>query len=116
MSKYQSLHSDEERKTESAKLLQAWNNKIPIVFEKMPNSKLEALTSQKLLCPKHYTFQQLLQGLRMKIKLSKESALFVFLNRKELVTGDRTMISIYETSKDPDGFLYLYYCEHPTLG
>jgi Autophagy protein Atg8 ubiquitin like len=116
MLRFKNKYTEEERKKESNRILTGYKDRVPIVIEKASASKLQDMSNAKILCPKTYTFQQLLQGLRSKIKLSKEDAIFVFLNGKELVTGDSTIISIYEQYKDPDGFLYLMYCEHPTLG
>lgn len=116
MWKFKKTYSEQERKAESAKMIKSWNDRVPIILQKSKDSKLEDVSNSKLLCPKHYTYQQFLQGLRQKIKLPKEHALFVFLNGKELLTGDRTLASIYEQYKDPDGFLYIMYCENPTLG
>lgn len=116
MWKFKLEYTEEQRKTESGKMRASWADKVPIIIEKNAASRLDEIANTKLLCPSHYSFQQFLQGLRLKVKLPKESALFVFLNGKDLVTGDRTIASIYEQHKDPDGFLYLMYCEHPTLG
>jgi GABA(A) receptor-associated protein len=116
MWKFKEEHSLDERKNESGKIAKFWPDKIPIILEKREGSKLAEVPKAKLLCPRSYTFSQFLMCLRMKIKLNKEDSLFVFLNKNELVTGDKSIAALYEDSKDEDGFLYLMYCEHVSLG
>ena len=116
MWKFQEENSFEERKSESEKIAKFWPDKVPMVLEKHSASKLENVPKAKLLCPKHYNFSQFLSCLRIKLKLSNKEALYVFLNKRELVTGDKSMMELYDTYKDKDGFLYLMYCEHETLG
>ena len=116
MWKFQQEHSFEERKSESEKILRFWPDKIPMVLEKWEGSKLDEVPKAKLLCPKNYSYSQFLACLRVKLKLPSSKALFVFVNKTKLITGDNSVLSIYEDFKDSDGFLYLMYCEHETLG
>ena len=116
MWKYQEEHALEERVRECEKIRRFWPDKIPIILEKQESSKLLDVPKAKLLCPKSYSFSQFQMCLRMKIKLDKNDSLFIFLGKSNLVTGDKEMKAIYEENKDPDGFLYLSYCEHQSLG
>ena len=116
MSNFQLEHSLEERKAECEKIARFWPDKIPIVVEKNLTSKLADVPKAKLLCPKLYSYSQFLMCLRMKLKLGKDDSLFVFINKTNLVTGDKPMRALYEEYKEEDGFLYLTYCEHESLG
>lgn len=116
MWKFKEENAESDRKLESEAIAKFWPEKIPIILEKIKGSSLNDLPKSKLLCPKLYTVSQLLMCIRMKIKLDKEKALFVFIQNNQLVTGDKQIESLYNEYKDRDGFLYLTYSEHQTLG
>ena len=113
---FQKLHPESERKAECEKIMRFWPKKIPIILEKKEGSHLEDVPKAKLLCPDSYNYSQFLMCLRKKISLGKDDSLFVFVGGTDLITGEKTMLSIYQDHKDPDGFLYLMYCEHASLG
>ena len=48
--------------------------------------------------------------------MRRDTALFIFVNGKELVTGDASMTAIYEQKKDEDGFLYMIYSDQDVMG
>ena len=100
MWKFQQENSLQIRKSESEKIARFWPDKVPIILEKHSSSKLGDVPKAKLLCPKSYNFSQFLMCLRMKIKLSKEDSLFVFLGKSELVTGEKSISALYEEHKD----------------
>jgi GABA(A) receptor-associated protein len=57
-------------------------------------------------------FQQII---RKRIKFPPEKAIFMFINNKIYpITSD--IGTIYDTNKDPDGFLYVTYCQENTFG
>ena len=116
MWKFKQDHTLENRKQESSKILRYWPDKIPMILEKRDTSKLSDIPKAKLLCPRNYSFFQFISCLRTKLKLESKQAIYLFVNEKQLVTGDKSLFELYEESKDEDGFLYLMYCEHETLG
>ena len=106
----------EKRSEEVQKILSKWPGKVPIILEKSQNSKLDEISKTKFLCPPDYTVQQFLGCIRKKIKLRRDTALFIFVNGKELVTGDASMSAIYQMKKDQDGFLYMIYSDQDVMG
>ena len=66
--------------------------------------------------------------IRKRIKLPEKDSLYFFVGGKYMLKGgkislgdpksiiDTLMLSVYETRKDPDGFLYIVYTEESTLG
>ncbi len=67
--------------------------------------------------------------IRKRIKLPEKDSLYFFVGGKYMLKGgkislgaynsltiDTLMLSVYETRKDPDGFLYSVYTEESTLG
>ena len=106
----------DKRTEEVQKILAKWPGKIPIILEKSQTSQLDEISKTKFLCPSDYTVQQFLGCIRKKIKLRKDTALFIFVNGKELVTGDASMSAIYQMKKDQDGFLYMIYSDQDVMG
>jgi len=116
MWKFKENHSLEERVKECEELRKRHSDRIPIVLERSARSDLKPYPPAKILCPANYKYQQFLRAVRSKFQLPQSHALYIFVNGKEMVTGDETLLSVYEKNKDPDGFLYMMYAEHPTLG
>ena len=114
--KYKSELTLENRIDEVNKILSKWPGRIPIILEKSRNSQLDDMPKSKFLCPPEYTVQQFLGCIRKKIKMRRDTALFIFINGKELVTGDSSIIAIYEEKKDEDGFLYMIYSDQDVMG
>ena len=106
----------EKRIEEVQKITSKWPGRIPIILEKSKNSQLEDIPKSKFLCPSDYTVQQFLGCIRKKVKMRRDTALFIFVNGKELVTGDASMLAIYEQKKDEDGFLYMIYSDQDVMG
>lgn len=116
MFRFKENNTYEKRVAEVTKITTRWPGRIPVILERAKNSRLEEFEKSKFLCPNEYTVQQFLSCLRKKIKMSRDKALFVFVNGNELVTGDTPMVQVYESKKDEDGFLYMIYSEQEVLG
>lgn len=106
----------EERQLETQKIQTKWPGKVPIILEKDPKCTLENLEKKKYICSQDYTVQQFLSSIRKKLRADKSVGIFVFLNGKELLSGDSLLNEIYHQKKDEDGFLYMMYSEHEVLG
>mmetsp|Transcript_2717 Transcript_2717/g.4237 ORF Transcript_2717/g.4237 Transcript_2717/m.4237 type:complete len:118 (+) Transcript_2717:36-389(+) len=109
-------NSFSKRLAEVQKISSKWPDRIPIILEKAKTSRLEDIPKNKFLCPPEYTVQQFLGCIRKKVKLSRDTALFVFVNGTELVSGDASMKNIYDQKKDEDGFLYMIYSDQEVMG
>lgn len=105
-----------KRIEEVKKITTKWPDKIPIILEKSKNSQLAEIPKNKFLCPSEYSVQQFLGCIRKKIQLRRETALFVFVNGTDLVSGDNPMAQTYEQNKDEDGFLYMIYSDQDVMG
>ena len=104
------------RKAEAEKIFKYWPDKLPIVLEKDPKSKMPELDRPKFLCPSEFSVLQFLMYLRKKINLPKKTGLFVVAEKGEMLSGDRMMADIYQRLHDEDGFLYLKYGDHAAFG
>jgi len=107
----------EKRLEEAQKIAKEYPDKIPIICEKYyKDSKVASLEKTKYLVPSDISAVQFGYIIRKRIKMSKEQALFLFVNGKEALKGDTMLISIYEKKKDKDGFLYIAYACENVLG
>ena len=99
-----------KRRAESSKIKDKYIDRVPIICEKDPKSKLADIDKTKYLVPNDLTVSQFAFIIRKRLTLDKNSALFLLVNGKNSITGDSSLSEIYETHKDSeDGFLYISY-------
>ncbi|ONH66288.1 Autophagy-related protein 8 [Cyberlindnera fabianii] len=108
-------HDLEKRKAEAQKILQRFDNRIPIICERAEKSNLPEIDKKKYLVPYDLTIGQLVYVIRKRINLPPEKAIFIFVN-DILPPTAATVSSIYEEHKDEDGFLYVLYSSENTFG
>jgi GABA(A) receptor-associated protein len=114
MGSYKEDFSIEKRKKESARILEKYPDRIPIIIEVNPSQKID-LDKKKFLCPSDISLGQLLCIIRKRIKLTDEQALFIFIN--ETLPAMPTLLGhFYKEFKDEDGFLYAVISKENTFG
>ena len=112
---FKSQFPDVKKRKEEFKRISFSNpNMIPMIVE--PAKNAEPLSNCKFLVPKAYGFQEFQFNIRKKLKLSKETALFLTVNEKIVPTLEASMLSIYKEYKDVDGFLYVKYSVEDHFG
>ena len=105
------------RREEYNNLKLKYPDKIPLICEKDPKSKLHGIEKTKYLIPGDLAVGQFSSMLRKKLELSKEEAFFLLINGKHSITGDTLMSELYDKYKDiDDGFLYISYSSELTWG
>jgi GABA(A) receptor-associated protein len=116
--KFKELNSDlAKRKAESTKIKEKYPDRIPIICEKDPKSKMKEVDKTKYLVPNDLTVSQFSFIIRKRLEIAKDSALFLLVSGKHSITGDSSISEIYEKFKDPeDGFLYIAYTAELTWG
>jgi GABA(A) receptor-associated protein len=116
--KFKELNPDAtKRKAESTKIREKYPDRIPIICEKDPKSKIKEVDKTKYLVPNDLTVSQFSFIIRKRLEMNKESALFLLVAGKHSITGDLSISEIYEKYKDPeDGFLYIAYASELTWG
>lgn len=107
--KYKKNLSREERIKESAQLRINYPDKLPVILEKDPASKIVELKKTKYLLPKKSTVSQFQENIRRKAEIPRESALFLQARTKYSLAGEKTIEEVYDSYKDKDGFLYIMY-------
>merc|ERR1712224_934219 len=111
-------HPFEKRKSEAARILGKYPDRIPVICEKATNSSTDSIPDidkKKYLVPADLTVGQFHYVIRKRIKLSPENALFLFCQNKIPPNGT-LMSTVYEDSKDEDGFMYVEYSGESTFG
>ena len=115
MSNYKKSKSENERITESSKILEKYPDRVPIIVEKGLKSKIKDIDKNKFLVPGDMSFGQFMYVIRKRIKLDSTEALFVFVNNI-LCNNALNINEIYNKYKDKDGFLYITYTSENTFG
>ena len=101
-----------KRKQMSEKIIKQYPDKIPIICEKDPRSKLKDIEKTKYLMPKDLTVSQFHLIIRNKIELNQEESLFLLVDGKISLVGETRLGDIYEKyANKEDGFLYIVYAE-----
>ena len=115
--KYKLDHPLEERQNESNRILREYPNRMPIICEKAPNSDLPTIKKTKYLVPSDMTVAQFHFLIRRNLDLNEASALYLITPKGLTLTGDKTIMEVYNVNKDKqDNFLYLYYVSELTSG
>ena len=102
------------RKEQCCRLLSKYPSSIPIIVHTRDKSII--LPQSKFIVPNHITFSQFMTILRKKINLSKEEALFAFVNHRVVSSAADPLSVVYDIHKDTDGFLTLTLCKENTFG
>ncbi|KAL4441614.1 hypothetical protein ABPG74_021546 [Tetrahymena malaccensis] len=114
--RYKDSLSEDQRKSECENIRKNYPDKIPLIIEKHPKSKLEQIDRTKFLILEKLRVYQVNTIIRRKMSLNKVDALYLFVNDNILLRGDQCLKDVYEKYKDSDGFIYLSYCEYSSFG
>ncbi len=108
---YQRMYPLEERKAESERILKKYPDRVPIIIESSPESKLN-LDKKKFLVPTDITMGQFTFIIRKRLKVNPEKAIFLFANNT-LVAQNTMMSDVYKKHKNLDNFLmFTLKCEN----
>jgi GABA(A) receptor-associated protein len=95
----------EERLAEATRITTKYPSRVPVIIEVIGN--LPEIHKYKYLVPKSSTAGEFLFTLRQRMKLSPDTALFLFVNHKTLVPCSQDMSQIYENHQGKDKFLVM---------
>ena len=105
------------RKKDCQRTLEKYPDRIPVICEKDPNSKIDTISKSRYLCPLDMNVSQFTFIIRQKLNLSETSSLFLLVGGKNTITGNLTMLEVYQSYKDKeDGFLYITYASEIIWG
>jgi GABA(A) receptor-associated protein len=103
----------EYRKDESAKIMEKYPGRLPIVV--ITNKTSFTLDKYKYLVPADLTVGEFIYTIRKRCKLTPEKSIFLFINNTLPATSELLM-KVYKQKKDPDGFLYITISEESVFG
>ena len=111
---FKEKHSFEKRVDESARIMEKYPNRIPVICQKIYTANdIPDIDRVKYLVPNDLSMGQFLYIIRKRIKIEPEKAIYIFINK---IAGSQIMMDIYDNNKDKDGFLYVYYTGESTFG
>ncbi|KAI3993342.1 hypothetical protein MKX01_010085 [Papaver californicum] len=105
----------DERVKESSDIISKYPDRVPVIAERFSSSDLPQMEKKKYLVPRDMSVGQFIHILSGRLRLTPGKALFVFVNETLPQTAS-LMTSVYESSKDKDGFLYMCYSTEKTFG
>lgn len=115
-SKFKQNYSFEIRKAESEKIINKYDNRIPIIVERENTCKiLPEINKNKYLVPNDLTVQQFHHVIRRRLELSSNNAIYLFCDNVMPINSS-TLESVYKIHRDNDGFLYIFYSGENTFG
>lgn len=132
MFEFKKKHTFDKRRKESKKMLGKFDNRIPVIVERDPNSPKDVpfIERNKYLIPSDMTIGGFFYVIRKKLNISKEKALFFFFvsdvdkstekDSKRVVTemmpSSTDFLTLYNEKVANDGFLYMLYTTENTFG
>ncbi|KAK3418158.1 hypothetical protein EUGRSUZ_H04111 [Eucalyptus grandis] len=112
---YKDEFSFDKRLEESKSIVDKYPDRIPVIIERYSRTDLPEMDKKKFLVPRDMSVGQFIHILSSRLQLTSGKALFVFVKNTLPPTASR-LDSIYQSSKDDDGFLYMCYSTEKTFG
>ena len=106
----------EKRQLECDKVLKRHPNKIPIIVEKAPRSKINTIDKTTYLVEPGLSLPQFQATIKKKLELDDKEGIFFLINGKIALSESDTLGNIYEKYKSRDGFLYIAYASEEIWG
>jgi GABA(A) receptor-associated protein len=106
----------EQRKDVSAKIVEQYPDRVPVIVEKDPKARIADIDKKKFLAPADISVAKFISEIRKHIKLGRQESLFVFVANNVMPQPNSTMSQVYAQHKDPDGFLYVVYSSENAFG
>lgn len=107
--------SFERRREEGERIRKKYPDRVPIIVEKAPKSRISDLDKKKYLVPNDLTVGQFYFLIRKRIQLRAEDALFFFVNN-QIPPTSATIGALYQEHVDEDKFLYIAYSDESVYG
>jgi len=112
---YKEEHTFEKRRVEGEKIRKKYPERVPVIVEKAPKSRIGNLDKKKYLVPSELSVGQFYFLIRKRIHLRPEDALFFFVNNA-IPPNSATMGSLYQEHHEEDFFLYIAYSDENVYG
>ena len=113
-SKFKNAHSFKKRLDESSRIVTKYEDRVPIICERM-TTNIPELDRKKYLCPTDLSLGNFAYVIRKRMNLQPTTAIYLFINHN-IIPCSKLLGVIYEEEKDEDGFLYIKYGGESTFG
>jgi len=112
---FKNKYSLQIRSSESKRIMEKYPDRRPIIVEKCINSNIDEIDKKKYLVPMDISIGKFIYVIRKRMKLTPEKAIYVFI--KNVIPPSASLISsLYDSSADVDGFLYITFSAENTFG
>ena len=108
--------TEEVRRAEYEKIHKRYPDKIPLICEKAPRSKIKAIEQTKYLVEQNLSLPMFQATIRKKLDLDDKEAIFFLIKGKSSLSGNDTFGNLYNKYKSKDGFLYIAYASEQVWG
>lgn len=99
------------------KLKEKYPGRVPIFVMKSKHDKiLPDINSNKFIVPEDITVSDFMQVVRKRIELGHETSMFLFINEKVLPCTSESIGKLYNSYKNNEDVLEIYYCGENTFG
>ncbi len=113
---YRESLSLSERINKSKRILENYEDRIPMILEKSPTEKyLPRPTKTKYIIPNDFTIGMVISILKKNLNIDQSTSIYI-TSKNNILTGSLSLESAYNKYKEEDGFLYLYYCSENVFG
>jgi GABA(A) receptor-associated protein len=107
----------EKRRSLATSLISQHNDRIPVIVERDPDSKLPDLDKKKYLVPHNMTIGGFIVTIRRKINLETYQSLFILTKEHNYTPpSTMTMAEVYQKYHSEDKFLYFIYKSENAFG
>ena len=103
------------RKQESELIREKYPDRVPVIIEQGNSWDHSPLDKAKYLVPSDVTIYHLQYILRKRVKMTDRESIFLFCGQN-MVKSDTLISKLYESKRDPDGFLYMTYSQESVFG
>ena len=99
------------------KMREKYPGKVPVFILKSNKDKLlPNINCNKFIVPEDITVTNLMALVRNRLSLGSEVSMFFFVNEHVLPCGSDTVGKLYNTYKNEDHVLLIYYCGENVFG
>lgn len=109
-------HTFDNRLQESARVIQLYGTKIPVICERAPRARLAQIKKRKYLVPRDLTVGQFMYVIRKHMQMPAEQTIYLYIGGHKIYSSSTILSDIYEKEKDRDGFLYVVYNSENVFG
>lgn len=114
---FKNQYTHEAREAEALRMRTKYPERIPTICQKsvFANRSCPTIDKSKYLIPTDLTMGQFVWVIRKRLKISSDQAIYMFINGT-IPPVSKLMSTLYNDSRDADGFLYIYYNFENTFG